>query len=72
MTDFEFESGLPSFRRIQSAIAEKQEIELKLLTGDTIAGKVFWQDLHCLCLEDESGAQIIVWRRAIAYLKPKA
>lgn len=71
MTDFEFESGLPSFRKIQGAIAEKQDIELKLLTGEMMAGKLFWQDLHCLCLEDEAGEQITIWRSAIAYLKAK-
>lgn len=71
MTDFEFESGLPSFRKIQGAIAEKQEIELKLLTGETMVGKLFWQDLHCLCLADETGQEITIWRSAIAYFKPK-
>jgi host factor-I protein len=68
----EFETGLPSIRLIQSYIKDKQQIELKLLTGDLLVGRIFWQDHNCLCLLDASEQQILISRPAIAYLKVNA
>ncbi|MBD2159282.1 MAG: RNA-binding protein hfq [Limnothrix sp.] len=68
----EFNTGLPSTRQVQTAIKNKQEVELKLLTNDLIAGKVRWQDSDCICIVDHYDQPTIVWRHAIAYLKPKA
>ncbi|MGE5656119.1 MAG: Hfq-related RNA-binding protein [Actinomycetota bacterium] len=65
----EFETGLPSIRLIQSYIKDKQQIELKLITGDLLVGRVFWQDPHCICLLDQSDQQILVGRQAIAYIR---
>jgi host factor-I protein len=67
----ELETGLPSVRQIQNLIREGTEIELKLVTGDLLAGKVRWQDQNCLCLIDQYDQPTIVWRQAIVYLKPK-
>lgn len=67
----EVETGLPNFRQVQGFIKENQAIEVKLLTGDLLSGTVFWQDLHCICLRDESEQLVTVWRHAIAYLKRK-
>jgi host factor-I protein len=68
----EFETGLPSVRLIQSYIKDKQQIELKLLTGDLLVGRIFWQDHGFLCLLDASEQQILISRSAIAYLKVNA
>ncbi|HEY9688437.1 MAG TPA: RNA-binding protein hfq, partial [Coleofasciculaceae cyanobacterium] len=61
-----------STRQVQAAIKNKQDVELKLLTNDLIAGKVKWQDRDCICIVDHYDQPTIVWRHAIAYLKPKA
>ncbi|MCU0542812.1 MAG: RNA-binding protein hfq [Oscillatoriaceae cyanobacterium Prado104] len=65
----EFETGLPSVRLIQSYIKDKQQVELKLITGDLLVGRIFWQDNSCICLLDASEQQILIWRSALAYLK---
>lgn len=67
----ELETGLPSVRQIQTIIREGQEVEIKLLTGDLLAGKVRWQDTDCMCLMDQYDQPTLVWRQAIAYLKPR-
>lgn len=67
----ELETGLPSVRQIQNLIREGTEVELKLVTGDLLAGKVRWQDQNCICLIDQYDQPTIVWRQAIVYLKPK-
>ncbi|TVQ54551.1 MAG: RNA-binding protein hfq [Spirulina sp. DLM2.Bin59] len=65
----EFETGFPSVRQIQRCVADKQGVEIKLLTGDIFLGTVLWQDPQCLCLADANGEQILLWRQAIAYHK---
>lgn len=67
----DFDTGLPSVRQVQTYIKDKQAVEIKLLTNDIVVGTVFWQDQNCLCLRDEQDQQLLVWRGAIAYLKPK-
>jgi host factor-I protein len=67
----ELETGLPSIRQIQTLIKDEKEVELKLVTGDLLAGKIRWQDIHCLSLTDQYDQQTIVWRQAIVYLKPR-
>jgi host factor-I protein len=67
----ELETGLPSIRQIQSLTREGTEVELKLVTGDLLTGKIRWQDQHCLCLMDHYDQPTIVWRQAIVFLKPK-
>jgi host factor-I protein len=66
----EFETGLPSIRLIQSYIKDKEQVEIKLMTGDLVGGRIFWQDNSCICLLDASEKQILIWRSAIAYIKP--
>lgn len=60
----ELETGLPSTRLLQSYLREKQAIEAKLVTGDTITGTISWQDPHCICLDVE-GKQVLLWRSAL-------
>jgi host factor-I protein len=67
----ELDTGLPSTRQIQTLIREEQSIELKLLTGDLVSGKVRWQDPNCICLTDPQGQTTLIWRQAIAYVKPQ-
>jgi host factor-I protein len=67
----ELETGLPSVRQIQTLTREGNEIELKLVTGDLLVGKIRWQDPHCLCVVDHYDQPTIVWRQALVYLKPK-
>ncbi|MBL1175117.1 Hfq-related RNA-binding protein [Pantanalinema sp. GBBB05] len=67
----ELETGLPSVRQIQNLIREEKEVELKLITGDLLTGKIRWQDSHCMSLTDQYDQPTIVWRQAIVYLKPK-
>ncbi|MEM1309454.1 MAG: RNA-binding protein hfq [Cyanobacteria bacterium P01_C01_bin.70] len=62
------ETGLPSTRLLQTYLRDKRMIEVKLVTGDTIAGAISWQDPHCLCLDVE-GEPVLVWRSALASLK---
>ena len=66
----EFDTGLPSIRLIQSYIKDKEQVEIKVMTGDSLAGRIFWQDSSCLCLLDASETQIMISRSAIAYIKP--
>ena len=67
----EFDTALPSIRQVQTLIREAVIVELKLVTGDSLIGKIRWQDQYCMCLFDENNQPITVWRQAIAYLKPK-
>ena len=67
----ELETGSPSVRQIQSLIREGTEVELKLVTGDLLAGKVRWQDNDCIALVDQYDQTTIVWRQAVVYLKPR-
>ncbi len=66
----DFDTTLPSIRQIQNIIKDKKQVQVKLLTGDLLAGKVFWQDKNCICIVEDTGQQTFVWRQAIAYVKP--
>lgn len=67
----EFDPALPSIRQIQTLIKQANTVELKLVSGDLLTGKISWQDQNCLCLVDENNQPITVWRSAITYLKPR-
>ncbi len=67
----ELETALPSIRQIQNLIRDGKEVELKLVTGDLLAGKISWQDNYCISLTDQYDQPTIVWRQAIVYLKPR-
>lgn len=62
-------TGLPSVRLIQSLIREKTRIEAKLTTGDTLHGRITWQDLHALRLVTDSEEVFVIQLHALAYLK---
>lgn len=67
----ELETGLPSVRLMQSMIREGAEVEVKLLTGDSLTGKMRWQDPQCIALSDASEQLTIIWRQAIAFIKSR-
>ncbi len=67
MPTTEFDTSLPSIRQLQELIKQKTVIELKLVTGDLLTGKVCWQDQNCVCLVDDRNQQITIWKQAIAY-----
>lgn len=65
----EFVTGFPSVRQIQTLIRDKKTIEVKLLTGDVISGRVLWQDPDCICLEVEHHGKHQIWKHAIGFMK---
>jgi host factor-I protein len=65
----EFDTGLPSIRKLQGFIKDKNPIELKLVTGDVMTGKLFWQDAQYFCLMDDSEQQTLIARSAVVYFK---
>jgi host factor-I protein len=67
-----FNVGLPSIRQLQTFIKEKQELEIKLITGDTFTGKILWQDENCICFMDNHNQKIFLWYQSIVYFKPKS
>jgi len=68
----EFDTGLPSTRMVQNLIKDEKDVEIKLLSEDLVVGRVLWQDQYCLCLVDHYDQSTLVWRQAVAYLKPKS
>jgi host factor-I protein len=69
MATTEFDLSLPSIKQLQSWIKQTTITEFKLLTGETITGKVFWQDHNCVSVLVGDGEQITIWKQAIAYMK---
>jgi host factor-I protein len=67
----ELETSLPSVRQVQILIKDGNEVELKLVTGDLLTGKVRWQDPYCICLIDHYDQPTVIWRSALVYMKPK-
>ena len=67
----DFDTALPSIVQVQTLIKQAIIVELKLLSGDLLTGKISWQDQNCLCIIDQSNNPITVWQHAIAYVKPK-
>jgi host factor-I protein len=70
MTTTDFDTSLPSIRQVQNLIKQTATVEFKLITGDSITGRVLWQDPQCLCVVDASNQQTTIWKQAIVYLKP--
>ncbi|MGC1306686.1 MAG: RNA-binding protein hfq [Phormidesmis sp.] len=68
----DFDTGLPSVRQVQALIRDQQTVEIKLTTGDTLAGAVSWQDINAICVKDTEGQTNILMRGAIAYVKSAA
>jgi host factor-I protein len=65
----EFATGLPSVRQVQNLIRDNAPIEVKLITGDVITGRVLWQDPQCICIQTEDQSKHQIWKQAIGFLK---
>ncbi|MFM1842268.1 MAG: hypothetical protein RLZZ490_1004 [Cyanobacteriota bacterium] len=68
----DFNSGLPSVRQVQTLIKNQTAVEIKLLTGDSLQGKIRWQDPYCFGLTDASDHATIIRIQAIAYITPQS
>lgn len=68
MASSTFDTGLPSIRQVQTLIRDQQMVEVKLTTGDTLAGALSWQDVNSICIKHD-GQNTILMRGAIAYVK---
>ncbi|MFN5857521.1 MAG: Hfq-related RNA-binding protein [Pseudanabaenaceae cyanobacterium] len=60
--------SLPSVRRIHSLIKEKSDVQVKLITGDVLQGRILWVDDNCLGLESAEG-KVLLWQHAIALIR---
>jgi host factor-I protein len=65
----EFATGFPNVRQVQSLIRDKSSVEVKLMTGDLITGRVLWQDPDCICVETDDQRKHQIWKQAIGFLK---
>ncbi len=65
----ELDTGLPSVRQVQTCIQEKKAVEVKLSTGDVLAGQILWQDPSYLCLVNGQQERFLLYRAAVVYLK---
>ena len=66
MTDLQ--AGYPSTRQIQNLIKEKTPVEVKLSFGESLSGKIRWQDPYCIGLVDDRDAVTQIRFSAIAYI----
>ena len=67
----ELDVNLPSIRQTQGLIKDKIGVEIKLLTNDVFTGRIVWQDTQCLFIVDASEQKILIYRHAIAFIKPQ-
>ncbi|WOD38329.1 Hfq-related RNA-binding protein [Nodosilinea sp. E11] len=65
----EFATGFPSVRQVQTLIRDKSTVDVKLITGDLISGRVVWQDPQCICVETDDQSKHQIWKQAIGFLK---
>lgn len=64
--------GLPSGRSLSIWIKSGQLVNVKMLTNEVLEGRLRWQDSDCLGLIDGADQTILIWRQAIAYIRPKS
>jgi host factor-I protein len=68
----DFDVASPSIKQVQTLIKDGKAVEVKLLSGDLLSGKLLWQDQTCVCMTDTSEQSITIWRQAIAFIKTKS
>jgi host factor-I protein len=66
----ELDFNSPSTRRFQEFVKEKTAIEIRVLTGDGVIGRIAWQDADWLCVLDDRDRSTLVNRSAIAFIRP--
>jgi host factor-I protein len=67
----ELDVNLPSIRQTQGLIKDKIGVEIKLLTNDVFTGRIIWQDTECLFIIDANEQKVLIYRHAIAFIKPQ-
>ncbi|MEN9232883.1 MAG: RNA-binding protein hfq [Gloeomargarita sp. DG02_4_bins_56] len=65
----ELDTGLPSVRQVQMYIQEKKGVEVKLSTGDVLAGQIVWQDPSYFRLVNAQQESFLLYRAAVVYIK---
>jgi len=65
----ELDTGLPSVRQVQAYIQEKKPVEVKLTTGDVLAGQIVWQDPDYFRLVNGQQEQFLLYRATVVYIK---
>lgn len=67
----QFDTDQPSIRQLIKLIQNKTELEIKLITGDVLVGRILWQDINYICIipSDDHQKQFIASRGVIAYFK---
>lgn len=60
----------PAIRQLQNYLREKTPLDIKLTTGDTIKGQIFWQDQDCICMKT-GGPDVTIWKQAIVFIQPQ-
>jgi len=68
----EFNTGLPSIRRIQKFIQAQQPVTLLLVQGEPIEGLIRWQDPLYLSVSQPDQEDILITRSAIVWIRPKS
>jgi host factor-I protein len=67
----QFDTNLPSIRLIQRYIKDKQDLEVKIETGDVLNGKILWQDPAFMCIGESMDAKPhLVAVESVVYVKP--
>jgi host factor-I protein len=70
-TSIDTQIGLPSGRSISKWIKDAQEVEVRLTNSDSLTGKLRWQDQDCLGMLGTGDQEILIWKHAIAYIRPQ-
>ncbi|MEN9217306.1 MAG: RNA-binding protein hfq [Gloeomargarita sp. HHBFW_bins_162] len=65
----ELDTGLPSVRQVQSYIQDKKGVEVKLTTGDVLAGQIVWQDPNYFRLVNGQQESFLLYRPTVVYIK---
>jgi host factor-I protein len=65
----ELDTGLPSVRQVQTYIKERKAVEVKLTTGDVLAGQIVWQDPYYFRLVNGQQEQFLLYRPMVVYIK---
>jgi len=66
----EFNTGLPSIRRIQKFIQTKQPVTLLLVQGEPVQGVIRWQDPLYINLGQPDQEDLLINRSAIVWIRP--
>lgn len=65
----EFNINLPSVRLLQEHLRTKQVLEVKMMNGDLITGKLLWQDPNGFFFETNEGSKVFLWLHGVASIR---